>query len=111
LEPWAEEVEVPPGSSVEIYLRGAPGDPLEIEDCPEQVTVWAPSGATLDVVVDGRAVELACSLVAVPGTGNLSTKGFIGIAFGDSPEARPGGQPFERSNSSWRKWLTKIFAR
>lgn len=111
LEPWADEVEVAPGATVEIYLRNAPGESLEIDEALERVTVWAPSGAMVDVIVDGQAVELACSLVAVPKMGKLSTRGFIGMAFGDFPEARPGGEPVKRHESRWRTWLKKILSR
>ena len=108
LEPWCDEFDLPPGSTVELFLRGSPGGLLEIEEAPKQVTVWAPSGSLVDIYIDGHLKESGSSSILVPDLGVLGTKGFVDVVFGNFPEARPGGRP-RSSDGGWRAWLRKIF--
>jgi len=111
LEPWAEEYLVPPNSLIEIAVNRALDRALEIDETAEQITIYAPGGSTVVVRIDGTVVNEnhASFDLAVPHSGNLSTKGFINVVFGDFPETRPGGIPAPDPISAWRRWLNKVF--
>jgi hypothetical protein len=106
IEPWAEEFEVASGSSIEIVIRGAPAELAEIDSTPEQVTIYAPSGAFLDITIDGVQQDSASAQIAVPNTRTLGTRGFVDLVFGNAPEARPHGRPVK--TGGWRAWLRKL---
>ena len=110
VEPWAEEFQIAPKSTVEIFMRGSPVGPLDVEESTEQITIYAPAGATLSIKVDGSQIR---SLdIPVPDAGPLGTKGFVNLVFGDSPEARPGGATYHAPTvSGWRSRLKKLFQR
>jgi hypothetical protein len=108
LEPWAEEFFVAPQSVIEIGLNGVPDSEFEIAENSEQVTLYAPGGSTVCVSIDGTVVNAnhVSYKIAAPDAGALGTKGFIDIVFGNSPEARPGGEPRKE-----KSWLSKLFRR
>jgi hypothetical protein len=106
LEPWAEEFKIAPQSHVSVTMRGLAVGEAEIDETSDQITIYAPGGALLDIRIDGVLQSSACSGIAAPATGALGTKGFVSLAFGNSPEARPGGAP--RPKKSWQ-WFEQLF--
>ena len=87
LEPWAEELEVPDGST--ILLRSADGSALgEVERTEDYCTIWA-TASKVEVFIDGVLQETASSQIAVP---DGLTKQMLTVMFGGRPEARLGGE-------------------
>jgi len=56
LEPWGEEYSLPVGSVLEILAEGLPGAP-EFDFADECLTIYAWSGSTLTLVLDGAELD------------------------------------------------------
>lgn len=54
VEPWGECFSLGPRASLEIVATGPAGDPLEVAVGTEGITVFAWSGATLEVIASGK---------------------------------------------------------
>jgi hypothetical protein len=88
LEPWAEEFEVPCGST--ILLRSPEGSALgSVERDQDSFTLWA-AATKVEVLIDGILQDTASSQIAVP---EGLTKAMLTAVFGNYPEARLGGKP------------------
>jgi RimJ/RimL family protein N-acetyltransferase len=93
LEPWAEEVEVGPGSRVSLTAEGsAAGAEAEFEVTDENLAFFAPGNSRVRVLIDGAVAETSSALVAAPDTGTLGTRGFVHAVFDNFPETRPAGR-------------------
>jgi hypothetical protein len=91
LEPWAEEFEVPPGSTADLhFIGGLPGGhPVENVSEAEGIVFWASAGQTVRVSIDGILQESGSTSVPVPEADHLSTRQFLDIVLGAEPAARP----------------------
>jgi hypothetical protein len=56
LEPWGDLVQAAPGAVLEVRAVGPKGDLLEIEVSEDKWTIYAWSGALLEVHSDGRKI-------------------------------------------------------
>ncbi len=94
LEPWAEEFSVPPGSKLELVVKGNVENeadaPFELWDT--HLTFYARADTLVQVLIDGRKLPSASSDVPFPGGSvHLETRTIVEEVFGDFPETRPGG--------------------
>ena len=93
LEPWAEEIEVAPGSRVELVAQGfAAGAEAEFELTDENLAFFAPAGSRVRVLLDGAPVDTVSAEIETPEAGRLGTRGFVHAVFDNVPEARPAGR-------------------
>lgn len=111
IEPWCDEVAIPPRS----YLTYEPVPPegmeailpdLEIES--GRLVIWAACPGTAiisinDVAQDtgSREIPLAPEMFEIP------IKNFVELAFGDQPQARPGGRSAPPRPSFWRRLFNR----
>lgn len=109
LEPWAEEFCIP--SRGELVLRVEADDEElalpQLEQTEDGLAIYAASGTRIRVVIDGIEQDSASASITPPGLGALSTREFIGVAFGGFPQARPSGQPYEVGHG----WFTRVWER
>ena len=95
IEPWCDELTLPPRATLGCCMLDAPVDAprpeLEV-NAEGTLVVWASTPGRMvftvnDVVQDtgSRMIVLPANLLAMP------VKRFVHIAFGKSPEARPAG--------------------
>jgi hypothetical protein len=63
LEPWAEEVTMPPNGIFEIIAKGPHGDFLEVMLGDHRITVYGWSGSVASVF-NGREMVLDCQIPA-----------------------------------------------
>ena len=73
------------------------------------VTVYGPGGSLMRVEIDGIGQDSCSATIPAPDMGSLSTRSFVDIAFGDFPEARPGGAPALPARR--RGWFSRWFGR
>lgn len=89
LEPWAEQFDVPAGSSISLTSsddarkQGAG----EVEWAEGRVIVWA-TASRIEVRIDGILQESASARIVAPAG---LTKNILGLLFADQPAARLGG--------------------
>ena len=92
LEPWAEEIEVPPGSRVDLVAEGlSKPATAEFDMTSENLAFYAPGDSRIRALVDGVQVDTGSVSITAPDAGALGTRGFVQTVFGNFPEARPGG--------------------
>jgi hypothetical protein len=105
LEPWAEEIEVPSGSTIALRVEGKESTPVEIESTADHIVVWASAGQTARVYIDDREQESASASLPVPGGFEGSTKELLNMMFDGQLYARLGGQDIrpEGRSSWWRR--------
>lgn len=104
LEPWAEEFEVPVGSTITLsFSRTA--DDCELSDAADHLVVWAGAGQTVQVFIDGVLQDTGSASIPVPEGGDLSPKEILTLAFGNDPSARLGGRSAGAQSrpSLWRR--------
>ena len=108
LEPWAEEFELPAGSSV--FLRTPVGQPAgwlgSVEQTPDHIVIWM-NGGTVQLWIDDMAQDSASAVIPTPGS---LSKQMLEIVFPDQPTARLGGAAIGASNPSWWQKIRRIFA-
>ena len=100
LEPWAEEFDVPTGST--ILIRSSNGCALgEVEHVEDHFTIWATANK-VEVFMDGVLQDTASSQIALP---DGLTKEMLTVLFGGRPEARLGGENASATGriSMWRR--------
>jgi RimJ/RimL family protein N-acetyltransferase len=99
IEPWAEEYAAPPGGRIDLRVVGAGASdaeaPLELSD--HNLCFYAPGGTRVEVLLDGVSQQSASAELAVPQSGRLSTRDFVGLVFTNVPETRPGGAHLEQT--------------
>ncbi|MET1111922.1 MAG: GNAT family protein [Allosphingosinicella sp.] len=94
LEPWADEIEVPPASRVDLVAERLAGPAAaEFEMTSENLAFYAPGDSRIRILVDGVQVDTGSASIAAPDAGALGTRGFVQTVFGNFPEARPAGLP------------------
>lgn len=105
LEPWAEEVEVPPRSTIALATPNefAGGDKIEVEWTPDHLVIWANSPTTFHISVDGAARPT--SSASNPSPEGLN-KQMLSLAFANLPDARLAGRQAETQRASW--WRTAL---
>lgn len=91
LEPWCDEFEVPPGSTITLKTQagGEGGGVGEIEWGPENLIIWA-NGPTVAVFVDDVLQDSGSAISPIP---NGLTKSMLNTLFANQPQARLGGHP------------------
>jgi hypothetical protein len=92
LEPWCDEVTLPPRAELTLVIEGN-GPAPEIEQIEDHLVLYAGGGTRLRVYVNGIEQDTASSLIAVPDSPELSTRESVRLLFGGFPAARPGGVP------------------
>ncbi|MGE3692337.1 MAG: hypothetical protein AB7F98_13255 [Novosphingobium sp.] len=104
LEPWAEEIDVPLGST--ILIRSENGSALgEVERAEEHFTVWATANK-VEVLIDGLLQDTASSKIGVLGG---PSKEMLTVMYGGHPEARLGGAPANtRDRFSFWQWARSL---
>jgi RimJ/RimL family protein N-acetyltransferase len=97
LEPWAEEVPVPPGSRIGLELSGLSddGEGADFDVTDELLAFYAPGGTRVRVLVNGVEVDSASRQLTSPPARRFGTRGTIELMFGNCPQARPGGASFD----------------
>jgi hypothetical protein len=112
LEPWAEEFEVPVGSTITMHVSCTGGieddeddDAVSAECTTEHLVVWADAGQIVRVSIDGDLQDTASATIPVPGGFGGSTKDLLTLMFGGQPSARLGGVSNEAPppRSFWKK--------
>ena len=69
IEPWAEEIAMPPGSVYEVVFQGPKADCIEISSDDARLVVWGWSGSIFAVFEDGELLRGSTIPVPpVPGT-------------------------------------------
>lgn len=92
LEPWADEVEVPPGGRVDLVAEGlAAQAEAEFEVTSENLAFYAPGNCRIRVLVDGVEADTGSASITAPDAGSLGTRGFVHAVFDNFPETRPAG--------------------
>ena len=84
IEPWAEGVAFPPGSTVELVASSEHPGQLELEESAEATAVYAWPGSTLKVLLAGQVV----ASFDTPVPGGL-TKANVTMLFGLPPTPTP----------------------
>ena len=97
LEPWAEEIAVPPGSCVDLVVEGdgeteAADAEAPFEVSEEYLAFFAPGGALVHVFIDGIEQDTGTTQIRPPHTPR-GTRATMTALFGWLPEARLGGTP------------------
>lgn len=107
LEPWAEEYAIPTNSTFILKIIGTDlsDEFVDVDDNEGRIIIWAQGGQKIEIYIDGVPQKSASSMIAVPEISGLSTKDFLAVAFGQSPEARLGGQEYSAKAplSRWQK--------
>ena len=49
VEPWADEVTIQPGGSLDLHFEGPPGEPIEVEAEGEVLVVYGWVGSTVTI--------------------------------------------------------------
>ncbi|MEG3123965.1 hypothetical protein [Sphingomonas sp. GB1N7] len=109
LEPWAQEFVLPARAELVLYCRSdANGNAMpEIDTDDGIITIWGQGGSRIAVFIDGLDQESFSAGYSAPDTGLLSPRNFVTLAFGNHPEARPGGKPFPKPPRE--KWWQRLF--
>jgi hypothetical protein len=89
LEPWAEELEVPSRSTIEMeWCGGLEGGSLgELEWTPDHLVIWA-DVSTLKIFIDGVFQDTMSAAIPIPAG---LTKVMLTTVFANQPSARLGG--------------------
>ena len=97
IEPWAEQLEFPAGSAVELRAASAVEGRLTVEREADCMVVYAWPGSTLKVYVDGELIRSFD--IPVPGVPpGMDVKGFLGVVLGQSTPTVPKKAPW------WKLW-------
>ena len=110
LEPWADEVEVPPRSTVTIAwpAESDPSAPGEFSWTPDHLVLWA-AAPTIRVFLDGILQRTASATVPIPAG---LTRGMLTVMFENRPEARLAGAPtIGKRHRHWWSALGTLFRR
>jgi len=107
IEPWAEEFEVRPGVEVQVFRLGDSSAPLDLEESTDLLTIFAPGGSKLEVRLDGDLQNSIAARVPALDTGQMSTRDFVGVVFGDVPVAPPVSAVPAKKTS----WLGRLIKR
>lgn len=104
LEPWAEEFEVPPRSTIALSASSEPEKSAleKVEWTEDHLVLWASAPGTVKVFVDGALQESASALFPL---GEGMTKQMLSLVFGGHPAARLGGRTSDviEPPSWWRR--------
>ena len=57
IEPWADEVTIRPGESLELDFEGPTGETIEVEAEPGGIVVYGWAGSTVEIRPNGAVVE------------------------------------------------------
>ena len=106
IEPWAEEFEVRPGSQVEVFRLGDVSVPLDLQESADLLTIFAPGGSRLEIRLDGKLQKSIAGRVSALDTGQMTTRDFVGMVFGDAPDAAPSAAAEKK-----KSWLGKLLKR
>jgi hypothetical protein len=84
LEPWAEELQIPPGKSAVFTAHSEIEGALEVEG-HAPLTVFGWSGSELVVEIDGEVVwrSYAPAFALAPGRSLKDYLGIVGLRFGE----------------------------
>jgi hypothetical protein len=93
VEPWCDELYLPPRAELSLQVEGEGEDP-DIDALQDYLVVYGAAGTRLRIFIDSVEIETGSTCSTVPAAGNLSTRDFVELAFGHSPEARTAGRPF-----------------
>lgn len=109
LEPWAEEFEVPVGSTLTLRSSGLAKDPIleETEWTSDHLVLWASAPGTVKVFIDEALQESASAVVDIP---EGMTKTMLNLVFAGQPAARLGGRSSEvaKHASWWRRFRRRL---
>jgi hypothetical protein len=109
LEPWAEEFEVPVGSTITLRASGQANDPIleETEWTPDYLVLWASAPGTVKVFIDEALQESASAVVDIP---EGMTKKMLNIVFAGQPAARLAGRSSDvaEQTSWWRRLRRRL---
>ena len=111
LEPWIDEFALPPRSELALHVTMPSGQaPMwpEIDSAEDLLTIYGPGGSLIRVEIDGVVQESCSATMMAPNLGPLTMRSFVNMAFGDFPEARPGGLPVRPIK---RGWFSRLFRR
>ena len=98
LEPWTGEFHLPPRGEplLDCSTENPQADPTpELDFAEEIITIWGVGGSTIAVFINGVDQKSFSGKMACPDMGPLTSRKFVDIVFGGSPEARPGGLPLQ----------------
>ena len=100
LEPWADELHLPARSTVQFKAPNG-GDVGELEQAPDQITLWANTDI-VQVFIDDVPQETASASISAPAG---LTKTMLHTVFDGQPSARLGGLPHSPTprSSTWSK--------
>jgi hypothetical protein len=108
IEPWCDELGLPPRSCVSFetvpFEIGMPLPELEIED--GRLVVWASTSGNLVVAIDGVEQDTGSRSIVLPGEMfEMPMKEFVSMVFGGFPETRPGGIAAPIKRPLWKRIL------
>lgn len=105
LEPWADELQLPPRSTVRFMAANGEGVG-ELEQAHDQITLWA-NADIVQVFIDEVLQETASASIAAPAG---LTKAMLHTVFHAQPSARLGGRPLSSGPriSLWRKLKRRL---
>jgi hypothetical protein len=109
IEPWCDELVVPPRGELTLKVDGdcdVEWEP-ELEATDHGLTVWGVGGRRIRFLVNEIEQDTRSAVITPPSFGNMETKTFINVVFGNFPETRPGGVP---TPSKWN-WFQRLFGR
>ena len=111
IEPWCDELILPPRATLSFEPRPPEGvEPSlpDLEMVDGMLQIWAASPGRAIVEIDGVEQDTCCGSVELPAEiFTIPIKKFVDVAFGQFPEARPGGARILPKSSLW----TRIFGR
>lgn len=82
LEPWAAQIDVPPGGALELDFTGPEDGATETDERGAEVTVYAWSGSTVIATLNGEIVFDASSVPVPSLPAATSMRDFLGRLFG-----------------------------
>jgi hypothetical protein len=101
IEPWAEELVLPPGHTLRIVGRSEGAGDFEVHRAASRVVVYAWPGSTA-IAYDGDRVALTLDILVPAIPSNLaSTRAFVELMFGNAPRA---SVPVPSTRPWWRVW-------
>lgn len=109
LEPWAEEFEVPAGSTIALRAAGDANDALleETEWTPDHLVLWASAPGTVKVFIDEAHQESASEVIEIP---DGLTRQMLNVVFAGQPAARLGGRSSDvaEQTSLWQRFRRRL---
>lgn len=66
IEPWAEEVTLPPGSSLALKILYDKEDLMEVVTRPNYLTVWLWGGCRVQLAMNGEHLKMPSLLIPSP---------------------------------------------